>query len=68
MTGSDYAYIVGISSNAFANAAELTQIAFPESLMVFDSAAFVGCTQLSTVEFTGNTPPVLMGSGIFDTA
>lgn len=68
MTGADYAYTVGISANAFANAAKLTQIVFPESLMVIDSTAFVGCTQLSTVEFTGNTPPVLMGSGIFDTA
>ncbi len=68
MSGDAYASTVGISANAFANAANLTQIVFPETLMVIDSTAFESCKQLSTVEFTGDTPPVLMGAGIFDTS
>lgn len=68
MTGNDYAYTVGIAAGAFANANKLTYIVFPESLMVIDGTAFANCTQLKTVEFTGATPPVLMGSGIFDTS
>ena len=68
MTASDYAATVGIGAGAFANGAKLTQIKFPASMMVIDSTAFAGCVKLSTVTFTGATPPVLMGSGIFDTA
>ena len=67
MTASDYAATVGIGAGAFANAAKLTQIKFPASMMVIDSTAFAGCVKLNTVTFTGTTPPVLMGSGIFDT-
>lgn len=68
MTGADYVSTVGIGANAFANATKLTQIVFPDSLMVIDSTAFTNCAQLNTVEFTGDTPPLLMGVGIFDTA
>ncbi len=68
MTDADYASTVGIGAGAFANATKLTEIVFPESLMVIDSTAFVNCLQLNTVEFTGDMPPVLMGAGIFDTA
>ena len=68
MTGTAYASTVGIGANAFTNAAELTQIVFPGSLMVIDSTAFTGCAKLYSVEFTGTTPPVLMGAGIFDTS
>ena len=67
MTGDMYGSTVAIVSHAFLNATDLTGITFPSSLGVIDSNAFVGCTSLKTVEFTGNTPPVLMGSGIFDT-
>ena len=68
MTATAYASTVGIGAGAFANATELTQIVFPSSLMVIDSTAFTGCSKLSSVEFTGTTPPVLMGAGIFDTS
>ncbi len=67
MTGSIYNSTVAIASSAFLNATDLTGIVFPASLGVIDSNAFVKCTALKTVTFTGNTPPVLMGSGIFDT-
>ena len=67
MTGSAFNSTVAIASHAFLNATDLTGIVFPSSLGVIDSNAFAGCTDLKTVEFTGNTPPVLMGSGIFDT-
>jgi len=68
MSAAAYASTVGIGADAFANAMELTQIIFPSSLMVIDSTAFTGCTKLNTVEFTGSAPPVLMGTGIFDTS
>ncbi len=68
MTDSAYASTVGIATNAFSNATKLTHIIFPNSLMVIDSTAFANCTQLNTVEFTGATPPTLMGTGIFDTS
>lgn len=68
MTSGAYASTVGIGAGAFANAKNLTKIVFPASLVVIESTAFTNCTQLSTVEFTGNTPPILTGSGIFDTA
>lgn len=67
MTASSYASTVGIGAGAFANASKLTEIKFPASLMVIDSTAFANCTQLQSVEFTGTTPPLLMGSNIFDT-
>ena len=66
MTASAYASTVGIGGGAFANAKKLTEIIFPSALKVIDSAAFTNCTKLQTVQFTGTTPPVLMGSGIFD--
>lgn len=68
MTGTAYASTVGIGASAFANAAGLTEIKFPASLLVIDSTAFEGCAKLATVEFTGTTPPTLMGAGIFDTS
>lgn len=67
MTENGYGSTVAIASRAFLNATDLTGIVFPASLGVIDSNAFTGCTALKTVEFTGTTPPVLMGSGIFDT-
>ena len=67
MTGTAYASTVGIGASAFANAG-LTEIKFPASLLVIDSTAFDGCAKLATVEFTGTTPPTLMGAGIFDTS
>ena len=67
MTGSGYELTVAISAGAFENAAELTGIRFPMSLLVIDSTAFANCAKLRTVEFTGETPPTLMGTGIFDT-
>lgn len=67
MTASNYASTVGIASSAFENVTGLTEIIFPANLMVIDSTAFKGCTNLKTVRFTGTTPPVLLGSGIFDT-
>ena len=66
LTSSDYASMVGIGANAFANATKLTEIVFPSSLMMIDGSAFENCSQLATVEFTGATPPILMGAGIFD--
>ena len=66
MSASAYASTIGIGGGAFANAQKLTEIIFPASLKVIDSLAFADCIKLQTVEFTGNTPPVLMGSGIFD--
>lgn len=66
MSASAYASTVGIGGGAFANAQKLTEIIFPAALKVIDSAAFTNCTKLQTVQFTGTTPPVLMGSGIFD--
>ena len=68
MSGTAYASTVGIGAHAFNNAEGLTRFVFPSSLMVIDSTAFTGCTKLSSVEFTGTTPPVLMGAGIFDTS
>lgn len=68
MSGSGYEMTVGIGAGAFANAGKLTQIVFPASLTVIDSTAFNNCSKLQTVEFTGNTPPTLMGAGIFDTS
>lgn len=67
MTASGYASTLGISAYAFANANGLTEIVFPGSIMVIDGTAFNGCKKLQTVEFTGATPPVLMGAGMFDT-
>ena len=68
MSGAAYESTIGIAAGAFANATKLTQIIFPTSLMVIDSTAFANCSQLNTVEFTGNTPPILMGTSIFNTA
>jgi hypothetical protein len=68
MTTSTYASTLGISAYAFANANGLTEIVFPGSIMVIDGTAFSGCKRLQTVEFTGATPPVLMGAGTFDTS
>ena len=68
MSGAEYSSTVGICAYAFANATNLTEIVFPGSLMMIDSMAFTNCTQLNRVEFTGNTPPSLMGAGIFDTS
>lgn len=67
MSGLDYSATVGIGASAFANATKLTQIVFPTSLMAIDSTAFTNTTQLKTVEFTGETPPLLLGANIFDT-
>ena len=67
LTVGDYASTAIIASDAFANVQGLTEVKFPASLMVIDSNAFSGCGNLRTVEFTGNTPPALMGAGIFDT-
>ena len=67
MTGDAYSSTVGIGANAFGNS-NLSQITFPSSLLVIDSTAFANCSQLKTVEFTGDTPPTLMGAGIFDTS
>ena len=67
MTGANYASTIGIGAGAFTNAVGLTEIVFPSSLLVIDSTAFENCTMLQTVTFTGNTPPLLMGSGIFNT-
>jgi hypothetical protein len=61
-----YGSTIGIGGGAFANAQKLTEIILPAGLKVIDSTAFTDCTKLQTVQFTGNTPPVLMGSGIFD--
>lgn len=61
-----YSTTACIASGAFLNANMLSHIIFPEELAVIDSNAFTGCTALKTVEFTGATPPVLMGSGIFN--
>jgi hypothetical protein len=33
---------------------------------MIDGSAFENCSQLTTVEFIGITPPVLMGAGLFD--
>lgn len=66
MSVSAYGSTIGIGGGAFANAQKLTEIVFPSGLKVIDSEAFTDCTKLQTVKFTGNTPPVLMGSGIFD--
>jgi hypothetical protein len=63
-----YESTMGIGANAFANATNLTYIVLPNSLMFIDSTAFINCEQLNKVEFTGTTPPVLMGAGIFDTS
>ncbi len=68
MTAASYASTVGIGASAFANAANLTQIVFPASLKVIDSTSFTNCKSLRTVQFTGNTPPILMGAEIFDTS
>jgi hypothetical protein len=62
----DYQATVGIGTSAFENAA-LTEIVFPQSLLVIDGTAFKNCDALKTVTFTGATPPALMGSGIFNT-
>lgn len=67
LSGSSYASTVAIGAGAFSNASKMTQIKFPASLLVIDSTAFENCTKLHTVQFTGTTPPTLMGSGIFDT-
>ena len=66
MSVSAYASTVGIANGAFTNAQKLNEIIFPSALKVIDSTAFTDCSKLKTVEFTGNTPPVLMGTGIFD--
>ena len=68
MTATSFSSTVGIGAGAFANASKLTEIKFPASLLVIDGSAFTNCLQLKTVEFTGTTPPVLMGSNIFDTS
>lgn len=68
MTDYGYQHTVGIGATAFANASKLTEIVFPSTLMVVDSTAFKNCGSLRTVEFTGETPPTLMGAGIFNTA
>lgn len=68
MTATSYASTIGIGAGAFANADKLTEIKFPASLLVIDSTAFTNCTKLQTVEFTGTTPPVLMGTSTFDTS
>lgn len=68
MTAAAYQSTVAISDSAFENAAQLTQIVFPSALTVVDSTAFKNCTGLKTVQFTGTTPPTLMGAGTFDIA
>lgn len=67
MTTTDYQSTVGIGATAFANASKLSEIIFPSSLMLIDGSAFDGCAKLSTVQFTGTTPPVLTGANTFDT-
>ena len=67
MTETSYASTLVIGSHAFENTVGLTEIVFPESLMVIDGTAFAGCSALKTVQFTGQKPPVLMGSDMFDT-
>ena len=66
LSATDYASTVGIGANAFTNATKLTGICFPSSLVMIDGSAFENCSQLTTVEFIGITPPVLMGAGLFD--
>lgn len=68
MTASNYASTLVIGNYAFENAAGLTEIVFPGSIMVIDGTAFAGCSKLHTVQFTGTKPPVLMGSDMFDTS
>lgn len=67
MSGSSYAATVGIAAGAFENVTGLTEIIFPEALLVIDGTAFTNCTALKKVTFTGDVPPTLMGAGIFDT-
>lgn len=67
LSGSTYSSTVAIGAGAFANATKLTKIVFPASLLVIDGSAFENCSKLSTVQFTGTTPPTLMGANIFDT-
>ena len=68
MTEAVYASTIAIGANAFIKVDGMTKIVFPGSLAVIDSKAFIDCTKLNTVEFTSNTPPTLMGAGIFDTS
>ena len=68
MTEAVYASTIAIGANAFIKVDGMTKIVFPGSLAVIDSKAFIDCTKLKTVEFTSNTPPTLMGAGIFDTS
>ncbi len=56
---------MAIGAHAFDGAANLTAVTFGSGLTAIDSTAFEGCTPAS-VTFNGTTPPVLMGTGIFD--
>lgn len=66
MTATAYASTVAIGATAFENA-KLTEIKFPATLTVIDSTAFKNCAALHTAEFTGTTPPMMLGANIFDT-
>ncbi len=68
MTANGYASTLIIGAKAFAGANKLTEIKFPAALLAIDGTAFTDCGNIHTVEFTGTTPPVLMGYGIFDTS
>ena len=67
LTGSAFMSTKFIGSGAFNNATKLTEIVFNSSLEVIDGKAFIGCTQLNTVKFTGSVAPTLMGAAIFST-
>ncbi len=56
---------VAIGAYAFEGASNLSAITFGNNLAAIDSTAFEGCAP-ATITFTGNTPPILMGTGIFE--
>jgi len=64
-------YVVGdtvilIGDHAFQNCTNLTEITIGAAVLVIDSTSFGGCA-LQTVTFMSETPPVLMGSDVFET-
>ncbi len=57
---------LAIGAKAFEGASNLSAVTFGSNLTAIDSTAFLNCTP-ATITFTGATPPILMGTGIFDT-
>ena len=57
--------LTSIGDSAFYDCTSLTLTKLPEALTSIGNYAFNGCTSLTDLTFVSNTPPTLLGSGVF---